>query len=416
MLRVAGFALGVCLCASSVARADAPGDQTQASEDPVKEIEFAALVEKGDRARAAGRNVEAAQAYEAALRKKQNPVIAGRYGLVLMKLGRPDRAAQELHAAFERGQGAPLQERREVSAAYDKAKALTTWVNVDVSQLGATITYDRNLLSRDASFWMFAMPGTHTLRATLDGYEEAVETFTAKPGEELTVTLKLVPLPLPKLPARLSDDESLLLKRKLDFPPHLRTSNIMGDPNYSPQEDPSYGEPKEPKPEKMKTGPRFSVSGGIVTVFGVASWNPAVGGVVGVGLRPHENFSLGLEGRAAWLTTGVANSAISAMTAGGLFSACGHVKWFFACGLGHVGVTNIEFGRESYTGKTYAFIQPGAGGRIGAQLRFTQNLAAIASVDALAFTRGMKVIVENQIVANQPPAMLGAQIIGAWEW
>jgi hypothetical protein len=44
------------------------------------------------------------------------------------------------------------------------------------------------------------MPGEHTIRAKLDGYEEAVETFTAKPGDEITISLKLVPLAAPKLP------------------------------------------------------------------------------------------------------------------------------------------------------------------------------------------------------------------------
>jgi hypothetical protein len=48
--------------------------------------------------------------------------------------------------------------------------------------------------------------------------------------------------------------------------------------------------PKKRSRAKRKSGPRFSISGGVVTVFGVASWNPAVGGVVGVGLRPNDYF------------------------------------------------------------------------------------------------------------------------------
>ncbi len=96
-----------------------------------------------------GRYEEAATAYRAALEILPHPVIAGRYGLVLMKLGHLDKAAEELHEAYERGQGVTLQERREVAAAYDKAKALTTWVNVNVSHMGAVITCDGEPWSRE---------------------------------------------------------------------------------------------------------------------------------------------------------------------------------------------------------------------------------------------------------------------------
>jgi len=419
MLRVVMFALGVCLGASSVARADAPADQTHVlatSADAAKEIEFVALVEKADRARAAGRNVEAAMAYEAALRKQRDPVIAGRYGLVLMKLEHLDKAAQELHAALERGQGVSVRERHEVSAAYDKAKLLTTWVNVDISHVGATILYDGKPLSRDASFWMFAMPGEHTLRAQLDGYEEAAVTFMAKAGDEITVILRLRPnpkvIPLDQTERTLET----LLHKKRRFPPQLQGSNIVGDPNYEAREDPSYGEPKEPKPEKKKTGPRFSVMGGVVTVFGVASWNPAVGGVVGVGLRPHENFSIGLEGRAAWLTTQIANQPINAMTAGGLISLCGHVKWFFACPLGHLGVIRTEGSESAFNDLSFTSVRPGIGGRLGVRIRPTEWLSLQAAAEALALTSRHRIFVGNEIIVDQPAVMIGTQITGEWEF
>ena len=315
--------LGVCLSTASVAWADIPASSTHVSERDKKEAEFRLFVEMADRARLAGRNNEAAALYAKVLELQRDPMISGRLGLVLMKLGQLAQAAELLHFAVAHGQGVSQQERREVTTAYDKAKVLTTWVNVDISQAGAMVTYDGEPQNRGgfSSFWMFAMPGEHMVRAKLDGYEEAVESFTAKPGDEITISLKLVPLAGLKLPD-LPPPVIALPQDLRQFPPMLRSSNIIGDPNYSPNEDPSYGEPKETKPEKKKTGPRFSISGGVVTVFGVASWNPAVGGVVGVGVRPHENVSIGLEGRAAWLTTPVAGqSAISAMTAGGLVSA-----------------------------------------------------------------------------------------------
>jgi hypothetical protein len=413
MLRVGWLVVAVCLSASSVARADASAEQTRTSEG----IEFAALVEKADRARLAGRTAEAALAYEAALKRHRDPVLLGRYGLVLMKLGHLADAAEALHAAFERGQGVSVQERREVSTAYDKAKASTTWVNIAVSQMGATIVYDGNPLSREAqsSFWMFAMPGEHTLRAQLDGYEDAEVKFTAKAGEEITVTLKLVPLAAPKLPDLPAPVVAPIEAR--NFPPWLPTSNIADDPNYSPKEDPFYGEPKDTKPAQKKSGPRFSVTGGVVTVFGVASWNPAVGGVVGVGVRPKEFLSFGLEGRAAWLTTDVVSAyQISAMTAGGIVSACGHLKWFFGCGLASIGALNIKFSEESYTGKSSTDLKVGGGGRIGVLVHAYESFFVSGSVDILKLSRGTRIAVDNRVIADIVPIWVGGQISGGWEF
>jgi hypothetical protein len=190
----------------------------------------------------------------------------------------------------------------------------------------------------------------------------------------------------------------------------------VGDPNYAPNEDPSYGEPKDKTPAKKKSGPRFSVSGGVVSVFGVASWNPALGGVVGVGVRPKEFLGFGLEGRAAWLTTGVADRQISAMTAGGIVSACGHLKWFFGCGIGSIGALNIKFSSEIYTGKSSTDLIVGGGGRVGARFHASESFVVLGSIDILKLSSGTKVAVNNHIVADIPPIMIGGQISGGWEF
>jgi len=415
MLRLRAFVLGVCLSASSVARADTPADQTH---DAEREADFNLLVTMGNRAYLARRYDEAATAYKLALDKKPDAVISGRFGLALIKLGQLDRAAEELHEAFERGQGVTLQERREVAAAYDKAKSATTRVSVTISQVGAKVTCDDQPWNREgtSSFWRFVMPGEHTVRAKLDGYEEAVESFTAKPGDEITISLKLVPLAAPKLP-ELPAPSTAPPTAARNFQPWLRSSNIATDPNYSPDEDPFYGEPKETKPAKKKSGPRFSISGGVVTVFGVASWNPAVGGVVGVGLRPHENVSFGLEGRAAWLTTQVVpESQINAMTAGGILSACGHLRFFFGCGLGYVGTINVTFSANGYKEASFADVVPGFGGRVGAEFRLASSVLIRGNVDILGLQKGLSVLVGDLVIAEQAPVMVGAQVSGGWEF
>lgn len=410
--------LGVCLSTTSVSRADIPASSTQVSERDKKESEFRLFVEMADRERFAGRNNEAAALYAKVLELQRDPVISGRLGLVLMKLGQLDRAGELLHVAVGHGQGVSLQERREVAAAYDKAKVLSTWVNVDISQAGATVTYDGEPQNRGgySSFWMFSMPGEHTLRAKLDGYEEAVETFTAKAGEEITVTLRL--LPKPEITPSDQTERTLetLLRKKRRFPPQLHGSNVAGDPDYEPKEDPSYGEPKETKPIEKKSGPRFSINGGVVTVFGVASWNPAVGGVVGVAVKPKDFLSLGIEGRAAWLTTRVADRAINAMTAGGLLSLCGHVKWFFACPLGHLGVIRTEGIESTFNVPPFNFVRPGGGGRLGVRFRPTEQLSLQATVEALALTYRTRIFVGKQMIVDQPATMIGTQITGEWEF
>jgi hypothetical protein len=407
MLRVAALVVGVCLSASAVARADTSTVSEQ-------EARFDLFVRTGNQARLAGRHRDAATAYKAALDIHPHPVVSGRLGLALLKLGQIDLAGNELHLAMEHGQGVPLHERTEITAAYDKAKASTTWVSVKISQVGASVTCDGVPWNHEgiSAFWRFTMPGEHTIRAKLDGYEEAVQTFTAKPGERIAISLQLVPIvklvPIP-------EDEPILLKKKRYFPPPFNSSNVWGSPDYDPREDPSYGEPKETKPVPKKEGPRFSVYGGVVTVFGVASWNPAVGGVVGVGLRPNDYFSIGIEGRAAWLTTQVANQPINAMTAGGLLSLCGHIKWFFACPLGHLGVIKVEGDSSTFNVPAFNNFRPGLGGRLGARFQPTEQFSLQATIEALALTSRTRIVVGNETIVDQPATMIGAQITGGWE-
>lgn len=408
MLRCAAFIVGVCLSASAVARADTSTVSEQ-------EARFDLLVRTGNQARLSGRHRDAAIAYKAALEIHPHPVVSGRLGLALLKLGQIDLAGNELHFAMEQGQGVTPQERSEITSAYDKAKASTTWVSVKISQVGASVTCDGESWNREgtSAFWRFVMPGEHTIRAKLDGYEEAVQTFTAKPGERIAISLQLVPIV--KLEP-ISEDEPILRKKKRYFPPPFNSSNVWGSPDYEPKEDPNHGEPKETKPLPKKDGPRFSINGGVLTVFGVASWNPAVGGVVGVAVKPKEFFSLGLEGRAAWLTTGVADRQISAMTAGGILSACGHLKWFFGCGLGHLGAINVQFDPASYKAASLTSFKPGVGGRIGARIELGKSFSLQGAVDALWFSRGTRIVVEQVTIVDQPPIMVSTEISGGWEF
>jgi hypothetical protein len=104
MLRSCAFVAGVCLSVSGVAQADSPAEK--APLDAAKQAEFNSFVAMGKRAqfgraiRGSGNGVQSSARHSAPPRHRR-----GRYGLVLVKLGHLDKAAEELHEAHERGQG-----------------------------------------------------------------------------------------------------------------------------------------------------------------------------------------------------------------------------------------------------------------------------------------------------------------------
>ncbi|MDC3953457.1 hypothetical protein [Polyangium jinanense] len=264
----------------------------------------------------------------------------------------------------------------------------------------------KNRMGR-SSFWIFMRSGDHELRATLDGYEEAIVPFTVKKREDkqLPVTLKPLPVPAPPVPAVYEPEKD---------PPKVERVVVGGDANLPKQEDPWGYE--DPRPAQKSEEKRWSIGGGPVVVFGVASWMPAVGLVAGGSWRASEYVSLGLEGRAAWLTTGVGGRQIAAMTAGGLLSACGHWRWLFGCALGHLGVMKGDFSAQSYQAASFVDVYPGAGGRVGAQLRVSPSFRVDAATDVLGLTKGTKIAVGQTVIVDQPPVMLSVSLGVGWEF
>lgn len=387
------------------------GSETPNMEPEAREARQTALVAKAEREARAGRLPEAALVYSDAFDLRRDPRVGGRLGVVLVQLDNAVVAADLLMNALERASDASPDERLEFFKAYEIARSRVCRLEVTVSEAHARISLDGRVTQPDGvtAFAMFVPPGEHELRAKLPGFRDAAVHLVTAKGATLEVALKLES-EAPRvsvLPAARSAPSAVTL-------PVLRTSNIATDPNYSTKEDPFYEAPKPVKQEE-KRGVRFSALGGIVTVFGVASWSPAVGGMFGGRLSPNEYASIGLEGRAAWLTSGVAGARISAMTAGGILSGCGHLKWFFGCALGHVGVLNIEFEKGSFVQKNYSIFAPGVGGRIGARFRL-KSFVFEANGDVLRTRTGTKVAIDQVVIAEQPPWMFATQMSGGWEW
>lgn len=415
---------GVILLSASAVHAEPPPDMGRhvpivIGIDKTREARKTALIAQGDRLRREGQFPEAARAYAEALEQGDDPVVGGRLGVLLARFGNPALAAEYLLDAIERGTSAAPAERVEFLQAYDQARAQVCRVVVEVNMPHAQILLDGEIKEHDAitGFTKFIVPGNHELRARLDGYEDAFTSFAATKGHSLQLQLVLTPKTLPMLPVQPTPQSTLPETKRTQQPMSL-TSNVVGDPNYSTKEDPFYVSPEElqkAKDAQKKRPSRGAIFSGPVVVFGVASWMPAVGAVVGGAWTPNPHFSLGLEGRAAWLTVGVADLPLSAMTAGGVLSGCGHVKWFFGCALGHAGIMRGVFDSSTYVARTYVTPIVGGGGRIGARVRLSQSFSFMGTIDALVQNAGVRVVVGNRLLVDQPPIMIGSQLLAMWE-
>ncbi|MDC0748961.1 hypothetical protein [Polyangium mundeleinium] len=405
--------VSVLLCGlASPAWADAPIDKEE-GEESAEDMRFRALASLGDRERAAGHPRAAARAYMEALDVRHDPLVGGRLGVLLVKLGRPEFAPEYLLDAIHLATTS-AEERGEFFKAHEAARAQGAWIELMVSHVGAEVTMDgapKDTGGHTAS-WFFVRAGEHEVRAKLDGYEEVAVKFTAPKGGNLPVRITFKPLPAPP-PA-----VSAVYEPEKEPPKSVAPAVVVGEPKLSKQEDPyAYDDkPATNRGDGEKKGVRGSIGAGPVVVFGVASWSPAVGLSVGASLRPSEYVSLGIEGRAAWLTSGIEGRQINAMTAGGLASACGHWRWLFGCALGHLGVINVAFSDGSYTGKSFVNVKPGAGARVGAKVHVTSSFSLLGAADILGLTSGIKVVAGQTVLADQSPLMFGTQFMGAWEF
>ncbi|MDC3987314.1 hypothetical protein [Polyangium jinanense] len=377
-----------------------------------RESAFAAHVAKGDRERAQGRLYDAAAAYAEALAIRHDSVVAGRLG-VLMAHDRPAHAAELLLDAIKHANTTPA-ERKTFSDAYEVVRTKGAWVDVIISHAGARTTLDGKPRNESgfSAFAIFVLVGEHEVRASLPGHVDDARTFRVVPKEDMRIELTLKPIAD-------FDSEPRLLTREnrssSETPNELGHESASDEPTYTKQEDPfGYEDPKQAE----KPAPtRWSIGGGPVVVLGVASWMPAVGVVAGGRWRANEYVSLGLEGRAAWLTTGVGGLPISAMTAGGIASLCGHYRWAFGCAIGHLGVVNVSFSSDAFKPRTDHLFKPGIGGRLGARFVPARSFSVQGAVELLGLSNGGVLVgVGTRVVSETPPIMVGASILGAWEF
>ncbi|MDI3292001.1 hypothetical protein QHF83_52305, partial [Polyangium sp. 15x6] len=140
---------------------------------------------------------DAVLAYSEALNIRPDPLIAGRLGIVLVKLGKPARAAHLLHDAVNRDWRARPVEREQFKTAYDAARAVVCMLDVTISHAPERTTLDGEPINpkHRTGFFIFAMPGEHEIRASLTGYRDGRAVFTACKGGSMDVPVTLSPLP-----------------------------------------------------------------------------------------------------------------------------------------------------------------------------------------------------------------------------
>ncbi len=281
MRRVAALVCAMLALTSPVRAADPPPASSTNTAD------FDALVKKGDQARIAGKWSDALKAYTAALEIRDDPLVAGHLGLVLMEFQVYDAAAGKLFQAIEQAAGANDAERMRFFQAFLVAKGQTCRLDVVIVQNGAKLEIDGEPRFKGRrEGWTFVTPGKHKIKATLEGFEDETVDIDATKGGQLSIKIELHPVK----PA----DE--LTKQPDPEPP----TKAPESPAHENKLAAMVVEDKPPPPtNSAKKNGSFVVGLGGGFVFG-ATPTPAVGPNIFAAWRSRTWWEVGVDARVAW--------------------------------------------------------------------------------------------------------------------
>lgn len=278
------FSALVCSLLAREVAAQTPGQTPSASS---LATDFDALVKKGDHARIAGKWSEALEAYAKALELRDDPLVAGRLGLVLMEFREYETAAAKLLQAVESGAGASDAERTRFFQAYLAAKNQVCRLDVIIAQTGVHFEIDgESRLEGRHDSWTFVAAGKHKLHASLEGFEEQTMEIDAPIGGQLSIKIDLHPVKPKEEPAKQAD---------LEPPP------AAADPPsraVKPMAMVVKNNPSVPTNPTWKNG-SFVFGLGLGFVF-EATPTPAMGPHAFVAWRSLSWWEVGVDGRVAW--------------------------------------------------------------------------------------------------------------------
>jgi len=258
-----------------------PSAPTNTSSTPTNTTgDFDSLVKRGDQARLKRDFITAIKAYRDALALRDDSLIEGRLGLLLFEMREFDVAAQRLHYAVEKPSKAVSDaEFARFSSALRAAQKEVCRIDVEVDRRGTRLEVDGDVVQEGkGEYWFYVAPGKHTLRVTLEGFEDELREVDAPKGEQMPLKFTMRPIvkPAPE-PEKPADPPPL--------PPPLKTT----DPTPVPIDKP---------PAKTNAKPKggFVVGGGVAFVF-EATPKPALGPQAFVAWRSRSWWELGIDAR-----------------------------------------------------------------------------------------------------------------------
>jgi hypothetical protein len=388
----------VCVGAAVLLGLTAPAwaDQAEGSEAPdavqaADEAQFAELVAKGDRERAAGRLPEAATAYAQALGIRGDPLVAGRLGVLLVKLGRPEHAAERLLDAIQRATQASSQERQGFLRAYDEALAQGCWVQVVISHAHTRVTLDGKPKNRagHSAFFVFATAGEHEIRASLEGYQDASAKFTAIKGTDMEVMLTLRPLP----PAESTPTPA---------PPQPKRTEAGPGPALRPAARSPVAVAAPASLLRLAVGPSIVIGAAPTPAFGLSGT---------LQYRRQRWWSLSGEFRAARTFADIEGAPLRTLTLGINLVPCGHLRWFFGCAVVHAGGIHREAVSSPIRFDAAMRFAFGGGLQLGAEYFINPNLGLRVASDIIKLTQPLDVEIAGYGVIWESIGLLGSATV-----
>ncbi len=354
------FSALVCFGLAGEATGQTPGPAPSASSIAA---EFDALVKKGDQARIAGKWSDALEAYAKALEIRDEPLVSGRLGLVVLEFREYDVAAIQLLRAVERGAGVNDAERSRFVQAFLVAQKQTCRLEVVIVQTGVNFEIDgKSRLEGRHDSWTFVKAGKHTLHASLEGFEDQTIEIDAPKGGLLPIKIDLRPVKPPEEPAKEPEPEPA--SKAADPPQH------EDKPAVVVVED----KPTAPTNPPRKNG-SFVFGLGLGFVF-EATPSPAIGPHTFVAWRSRSWWEVGVDARVAWTFVKDERSQTTQfVTWSAMVAPCGRWKRLLGCGL-------LQLDGVQRTEGTKGRLLPGLGVRGGVEFETHRllNLQVIGDV------------------------------------
>ena len=382
------------------------------ADDATTDNAFAALVQQGDRARFVGRNSDAVIAYRNALKIRNEPRIAGRLGLVALRGGATAKSMSYLLRALLDSSQVPRPELEHIQFAFNSTRPLVTRVDIDVSHLGADVFIDgqpERLGTTAGEFYVFTLPGTHDVRATLVGHADAVAEIDAPKGGTIRVKLVLTPFP-----ANETEHDST--------PNETTTPNEPCPVCAAPEPVPSSPEPTPPArstPNQTASNkiPNWSLALGPTAVFGGVAPFPALGVTVSIDKHLGSFYSVRLDLRYAMSPRDIEGYAIRGSSFGVIPSICVNKSIFSGCLLSQLGAV-VHSGNLP---TPFSLWRPtvGFGASASVNVMNANRFSLRPSVDVAILTDSLPINYGNSTTRQATlwtgyPFLLGVSIHGVW--